>query len=161
MVVKAENPLSALWLGRKTRENAVSENSIFWVGCFFFFFFFCSASDFSLAHSLLFSPFSLSLLSLFLSFPFPFSSFHLLLLFLCVLFIVRDTPPPRSGWSVETQTVSSIQSLRDRLLYRGPWDYPASDFGLFSYSYSITFSFFSVHHGSAALSAAAAGCPEP
>ena len=40
MVVKAENPLSALWLGRKTRENAVSENSIFWVGCFFFFFFF-------------------------------------------------------------------------------------------------------------------------
>ena len=153
MVVKAENPLSALWLGRKTRENAVSENSIFWVGCFFFFF---VPLLIFLSHTL----FS-SLLSLFLSFPFPFSSFHLLLLFLCVLFIVRDTPPPRSGWSVETQTVSSIQSLRDRLLYRGPWDYPASDFGLFSYSYSITFSFFSVHHGSAALSAAAAGCPEP
>ena len=91
MVVKAENPLSALWLGRKTRENAVSENSIFWVGCFFFFFFFfCSASDFSLAHSLLFS-------SSLLSFPFPFPSFHHLLLFLCVLFIVRDTPPGAVG----------------------------------------------------------------
>ena len=82
MVVQGGEPLSALWLGRKTRENAVSENSIFWVGCFFFFFF---------VPLLIFLSHTLS----FLSFPFPFSFFHHLLLFLCVLFIVRDTPQER------------------------------------------------------------------